>query len=213
MEADSEMQQLDAACSEAVRRMPQRFGSEDEITDSCHFYRMSGVNSNYRTQRMRDNACTMGLCLDDTPVFGFWEGLFSTTFTPVIDDVEMDPEPLWSDDQPTPIYKVLQETFAMECRGSVVIWVVNSQDIVRMANVLKGLFVLNTAVTKVDFRCDATEKLAIQDALADLIEGWQAAECETPRMLMSFYTVTSLDEYDSEDAPEPVEELTILGVA
>jgi hypothetical protein len=25
--------------------------------------------------------------------------------------------------------------------------------------------------------------------------------------------VTSLDEYDSEDAPEPVEELTILGVA
>ena len=206
LETNTEMQQLDASCSEAVRRMPQRFGSRSEVTDSCHLYRLSGVNNNYRTQRMRDNACTMGLCLDETPVFAFWERVFSTTFTPMIDELEGDPEPLWSEDQPTPIFKVLQETFAMECRGTVVVWAVDSQDIARLSNMLKGLFVLNTAITKVDIRCDAAEKIAIQDTLADLIEGWQTAECESPRMLMTFYTVTSLDEYDSEDAPGAVEE-------
>jgi hypothetical protein len=191
-------QRFEAVCSEAVRRLPQRFGSLHQVTDSCHFYRMSGVNSNYRTQRMRDNACTMGLCLDETTPFAFWDSILTTKFAPTIAGVTLDEEPLWSNDQPTPVYRLLQETFAMECHGSVTVWVVDARDIARMANIIKALFVSNPSVTTVDFRCDSTDKLSVQDALANLVAGWQLVECGNPRLLLPAYTVTSLDEYDSE---------------
>jgi hypothetical protein len=195
-DANPEAAQSDAVCSEAIRRMPYRFGDEAELSDSCHFYRVSASDNNYRSSRMHDNACQLGLCLEETPIFSFWKRILETTFTPTIEGVAMDPEPLWSDDQPTPVFKILQETFSMECSGAVVVWVMDSQDIVRMENVLRGLFVYNPAVMRVDIRCDATEKLAVQDLIADLIEGWQSMECQSPRLLMPFYTVASMEEYD-----------------
>ena len=194
--ASPQFQRLEALCSEAVRRLPQRFGSRQLLTDSCHFYSLSGVNKNSRTQRMRDNACTMGLCLDETTPFAFWNSLLKTTFAPTIAGVSMDEEQLWSDDQPTPVYRLLQETMAMECFGAVTVWVVDARDIARLANVLKALFILNPSVTKVDLRCERTDKLSVHDALANLIAGWQLGKYNSPRLLLPTYSVVSLDEYD-----------------
>eukprot|EP00730_Choanoeca_flexa_P015647 TRINITY_DN7231_c0_g1_i1.p1 TRINITY_DN7231_c0_g1~~TRINITY_DN7231_c0_g1_i1.p1 ORF type:complete len:1154 (+),score=135.81 TRINITY_DN7231_c0_g1_i1:1-3462(+) len=191
---DPEALQLEAACSEAVHRLPISFGTETEMTDSCHLYSLSTVNNNYRTQRMRDNACTLGRCLDKTPVFAFWERVMKTEFIPKIDGVVLDSEPLWGNDQPTPVFKLMQETYAMECRGSVVVWIMDAQEVYRMAGTLRALFVYNAAVTSVELRTDSAEKQAVEEALVELIEGWKVTACDTPRLVMAFYTVTALDE-------------------
>ena len=117
-----------ASCDNMLHWLPFGFANgQEKLEDSCQIYAPGSP--------LRASACLMGLCIDQTEIFGILDPAFSATFTPKEGD---GPEPLFPPDRnPSPVYALLTDLFAMHCGGRVTVWANNADELMSLRKALK----------------------------------------------------------------------------